>query len=95
MIKATSFSITGGKRTHILDGRTGDCIDAAKAVSAGLKTVGETIVYVFSTEGRVYCDDGRKADYLRRQAADVAKATKPAPVAPVAAPAKKQAKGKK
>jgi|TARA_R110002153_G_C13088863_1_gene475228 hypothetical protein len=90
MIKAIAIRTSGGKTEILATGSTGDCTSIARAAGLKIFPMGSATVQVFSSaEGCVFNDDGRKADYLRRQAGD------PEPVKKVAAPAKKQAKGKK
>jgi len=78
MIKAIAIKTAKDGKTSILHvGLKGDCLKVAREEGAKIGKLGDACVQVFS--GSIFNDDGRKADYQSRLAADQkAKADKPA-----------------
>lgn len=92
-------AITQGDETRVLcAGLVSHCLDAAKDAAAEIKEPGAALVTVFTAaKGRIFSDDGRKADYWRRvreaeKQAEVAESGLDADPTPPPPPAKKATK---
>ena len=96
MIKAIAILTKGDKTEILATGRAGECLKVAREAGLKISPRGAARTQVFSSEGCIFSDDGKKADYQRRltESENASKASDSAldSAEPAPAPAKKAAR---